>query len=255
MGKPKMCFLASSAPEAQQALRDLKQLYPHHAPMEADVLVPLGGDGFMLKVLHQYQPLGKPVYGMNCGSVGFLMNQYQVDGLEERISHAQRTDLYPLKMEAQCQDGSVLASHAINEVSLLRQTYQAAWITVEIDGVLRLDPLVADGILIATPAGSTAYNLSVSGPILPIGAPLLALTPTSPFRPRRWRGALLPEQSRVTFIIQDPDKRPVSATADDFEVRHVKKVEVYQDKTFSYQLLFDLNHNLEERILREQFLT
>jgi len=249
-----LAFIAAVTEEAQKAKETLEQLYSSTTPDKADVIIVLGGDGFMLKTLHQCQSLEKPVYGINCGTVGFLMNTYQEGNLLDRLSSANETVLHPLKMVATDESGNRLAAHAINEVSLLRQTAQAAKIRIYVDHVLRLDTLVCDGILIATPAGSTAYNLSAHGPIIPINGELLALTPISAFRPRRWRGALLPHTAHVTLEILEADKRPVSASADDYEVRNIQKVEVYQDPQTRYRLLFDPHHNLEERILGEQFL-
>jgi NAD+ kinase len=250
----KLAFIAAVTEEAQKAKETLEQLYPSTTPDKADVIIVLGGDGFMLKTLHQYQSLEKPVYGINCGTVGFLMNTYQEGNLLDRLSSAKETVLHPLKTVATDQGGNHFTAHAINEVSLLRQTAQAAKIRIYVDHVLRLDMLICDGILIATPAGSTAYNLSAHGPIIPINGELLALTPISPFRPRRWRGALLPHTAHVTLEVLEADKRPVSASADDYEVRNIQKVEVSQDPQTRYRLLFDPHHNLEERILGEQFL-
>jgi NAD+ kinase len=250
-----LAFIAAATEEAQKAKEALERLYPSTIPDKADIIIVLGGDGFMLKSLHQFQPLEKPVYGMNCGSVGFLMNGYQETNLLDRLKAAKETILYPLKMTAMDEGGKSFIAHAINEVSLLRQTAQAAKIRIYVDQVPRLDALVCDGVLIASPAGSTAYNLSAHGPIIPINANLLALTPISAFRPRRWRGALLPDTAHVTLEILEIDKRPVSAAADGLEVRDVRKVEIYQDRKTRYRLLFDPDHNLEERILGEQFLT
>lgn len=249
----KLAFLAAPVKEAQKALRDFQKSCESVSPQEADVLVALGGDGFMLHVLHENQTLGKPVYGINFGSVGFLMNADTPNNLYDRISRAQPTVLNPLKMIAHPAKGNPICAHAINEVSLLRQTSQAAKIRIYSDGIQRLESLVCDGILLATPAGSTAYNLSAHGPIIPIGANLLAMTPISAFRPRHWRGALLPGGVKITFEILEAEKRRVNATADSFEVRDVVRVEIEQDKSLSYTLLFDPDHNLEERIIKEQF--
>lgn len=248
-----IAFIAAVTEDAQKAKLALEMLYPSTSPEKADVIVVLGGDGFMLKTLHHLKTFNKPVYGMNCGSVGFLMNPYQETGLFDRIAVANETILHPLKMTTTDAFGKQVQAHAINEVSLLRQTAQAAKIRIYVDHVVRMEMLVCDGILVATPAGSTAYNLSAHGPIIPINANVLALTPISPFRPRRWRGALLPDTASVTFEILETDKRPVSATADDFEVRNVQKVDIFQDRASPYTLLFDPQHNLDERILGEQF--
>lgn len=247
-------FIAAATQEAQNAKEALQYIYPSTTPDRADVIIVLGGDGFMLKSLHQFQSLEKPVYGINCGSVGFLMNAYQEENLLDRLKAAKETVLHPLKMTALDESGKSFSAHAINEVSLLRQTAQAAKIRIYVDQVTRLDTLVCDGVLIASPAGSTAYNLSAHGPIIPINAKLLALTPISAFRPRRWRGALLPDTAHVTLEILETDKRPVSASADGFEIRDVQRVEIHQDAKTRYRLLFDPHHNLEERILGEQFL-
>jgi NAD+ kinase len=251
----KLALIATATQEAQKAKETLQQLYSPTTPEKADVIIVLGGDGFMLKTLHQLQSLEKPVYGINCGTVGFLMNTYQGSDLLNRLQEAKETALHPLKMTATDGGGKYTTAHAINEVSLLRQTAQAAKIRIYVDGVMRLDALVCDGVLIATPAGSTAYNLSAHGPIIPITANLLALTPISAFRPRRWRGALLPDKAHVTIEILEADKRPVSASADGYEVRNAQQVEICQDFQARYRLLFDPHHNLEERILGEQFVT
>jgi NAD+ kinase len=250
----KLAFIAAATEEAQKAKQSFQQFYESTTPEQADIIIVLGGDGFMLKTLHHVQPLGKPVYGMNCGSIGFLMNAYQESNLLERLEMAIETILHPLKMIATDDTGKQITAHAINEVSVLRQTAQAAKIRIYVDQIPRLDMLIGDGVLIATPAGSTAYNSSAHGPIIPMNANLLALTPISVFRPRRWRGALLPDTAHVTLEILETDKRPVSASADDHEVRNVQKVEVHQDLQTQYRLLFDPDHNLEERILGEQFL-
>ncbi len=251
----KIAFIASPIAEAQQARELLARRYGDVAPEQADVIVALGGDGFMLQTLHDFMTSGKPIYGMHRGTVGFLMNDYAVDDLNERLQAAENTIIHPLLMRATDADGRTHEYHAINEVSLFRQTYQAARLRILIDRKVRLEDLVADGVLVATPAGSTAYNLSVQGPIIPINAPLLALTPISPFRPRRWRGALLPHSAQVTIEVLEADKRPVAAVADHDEVRSVRKVDVRMDHNRSMQLLFDPGHSLDERILREQFWT
>jgi NAD+ kinase len=243
-------FVASPSPEAQEARERLVARYGNVDPATADAVVALGGDGFMLQTLHGFMNAGKPIYGMHRGTVGFLMNDFAEEGLSERLSAAQVTVIHPLLMCARDANGDLHEHHAINEVSLFRQTYQAARLRILVDGKERLADLIADGILIATPAGSTAYNLSVQGPI---NAPLLALTPISPFRPRRWRGALLPDSAQVTIEALEPEKRPVAAVADHDEVRSVRSVNVAMDHTIAITMLFDPGHSLDERILREQF--
>jgi NAD+ kinase len=250
----KLAFRAAPTVEAGRALEALEERYGRHPPEQADVIVPLGGDGFMLETLHAHLALAKPIYGMNLGTVGFLLNSYDAEDVPSRIERAQRVTLYPLRMRASLRDGSAVEAIGINEVSIYRESRQAAQLSVAIDGVVRLPELVCDGILIATPAGSTAYNLSAHGPIIPLAATLLALTPISPFRPRRWRGALLPAATRFVIKNLDPMKRPVSAVADFTEVRDVVRVEIREDRSLSFHLLFDPEHNLEERILKEQFI-
>lgn len=249
----KICFLASEAPEAQDAMRNLRHRYGHVPPAEADAIVALGGDGFMLHTLHGTMALDVPVYGMNCGTVGFLMNDYGDEDLRGRLARARRAVINPLRMQAIDRSGSTIEALAINEVSLLRETRQAAKIRILLDGEVRMPELICDGVLVATPAGSTAYNLSAHGPILPIGARLMALTPISAFRPRRWRGAILPWEARVRFEVLEFDKRPVSATADYIEVRDVRQVDVASAPEIEIKLLYDPGHGLEERLLREQF--
>lgn len=250
----KIAILADDHAPARDALRELERAYQHVAPDEADIIVALGGDGFMLTVAHRFMERGKPIFGMNLGSVGFLMNEYRPDGLTERLERAEPIVLHPLEMIASTTDGMKMKALAINEVSLLRALRLAAKIRIRIDNVVRMDELICDGVLLSTPAGSTAYNLSAYGPIIPLGAGLLALTPISAFRPRRWRGALLPHNSVVTFEIIDPHIRPVAAVADFTEVRDVARVVVRETKQVHISLLFDPEHNLEERILKEQFL-
>lgn len=250
----KLAFRASDTEEAQAALEQLEGRYPHVAPEDAEVIVALGGDGFMLETLHAYRDYGVPIYGMNLGTVGFLLNAFDVDNLPQRLEQATGVPLHPLRMRCRCADGGVRTGLGINEVSLFRETRQAANLRVEIDGVERLEHLVCDGVMVATPAGSTAYNLSAHGPILPTGANLLALTPISAFRPRRWRGALLPSKTRFTFHVLNPHKRPVSAVSDYTEIRSVVEVDVWEDRDITLRLLFDPEHNLEERILKEQFV-
>lgn len=250
----KIAFLSSPSPDALAAKQTLAALYPSVAPHEADVLVALGGDGFMLETMHTHLDTNVPIYGIHCGSVGFLMNALSPETLLQRLQKAKPTTLYPLEMTVQQRNGKSAKALAFNEVSLLRETRQAAKIQITIDGVVRLQELVCDGVLVATPAGSTAYNLSAHGPIIPLGAPLLALTPISAFRPRRWKGALLPDSAHLMLTIIDPQKRPVSAVADFTEMRDVTTVSICQTKAHKVTLLFDHDHNLEERILREQFL-
>jgi NAD+ kinase len=248
-----IAFVAGSSPEAREAHERLQSRYGNAEPDSSDVIVALGGDGLMLQTLHKFMTSGKPIYGMHRGTIGFLMNEYAEDGLNERLAAAQITVIHPLVMRATDARGRTHEHRAINEVSLFRQSAQAAHLRILIDGKERLAELVADGVLVSTPAGSTAYNLSVQGPIIPINASLLALTPISPFRPRRWRGALLPDKARVTLEVLDNDKRPVAAVADHDEVRSVRTVDVTMDHAIAINMLFDPGHNLDERILREQF--
>jgi NAD+ kinase len=249
----RIAFVASAGEEAQAALAQLVDLYGNCEPADADVVVALGGDGLMLQTLHQQMRTGKPIYGMHRGTVGFLMNEFSPHDLRARLSAARETLINPLLMRATDVHGAVHIHHAINEVALFRQTNQAVRLRILIDEHERMPELIADGILVATPAGSTAYNLSVQGPILPINAALLALTPISAFRPRRWRGALLPNAAYVVIEVLEGGKRPTAAAADHDEVRDVSRVEVLSDKTISMRMLFDPGHSLEERILREQF--
>lgn len=256
MGQPyeKMAFVASESESAQEALAALTRRYPDTPLDSADVIVALGGDGFMLQTLHRNMHRGLPLFGMKRGRVGFLMNAYRENDLPERIKQAETAELHPLRMRTECRGGESAEALALNEVSLLRQTRQAARIRVLVNGRERVPELVCDGILVATPAGSTAYNLSAHGPILPLDAGVLALTPISPFRPRRWRGAILPRTAHVRFEIIEAEKRPVSATADAHEVRDVVGVEVEEERDLKVRLMFDPEHNLEERIMGEQFL-
>jgi NAD+ kinase len=248
-----IAFVASQTPEAREAYAKLEKRYGNADPAKADVVVALGGDGLMLQTLHKFMNSGKPIYGMHRGTVGFLMNEFVEERLAERLAAAHITVIHPLVMQARDAQGRTHEHRAINEVSLFRQSAQAAHLRILIDGQERLTELVSDGVLVATPAGSTAYNLSAQGPIIPINAPLLALTPISPFRPRRWRGALLPNKANVTIEVMDADKRPVAAVADHDEVRSVRNVNIGMDHTISINMLFDPGHNLDERILREQF--
>jgi NAD+ kinase len=250
---PRIALVASPIAEAQDARARLAKRYGETPADEADIVVALGGDGLMLQTLHRFMTSGKPIYGMHRGTVGFLMNEFSEDRLPERLAEAQKTQIHPLLMRAVDANGQRHEAHAINEVSLFRQKYQAARLRVLIDGKERLSELVADGLMVATPAGSTAYNLSAQGPIIPINAPLLALTPISPFRPRRWRGALLPDGAKVVIEVLEAEKRPVAAVADHDEVRDVRSVEIGMDHNISIPMLFDPGHSLDERILREQF--
>jgi len=251
--QPRIAVVASKTPEGQASLVELQQIFGTLKPTEADVIVALGGDGFMLQTVHRHMALNKPVYGMKAGTVGFLMNQHRPEDLLDRIAAAQVTVLKPLEMVAVSEAGSSVNALAFNEVSLLRQTKQAAKIRVYLNGNVRLEELVCDGVLLSTPAGSTAYNLSAHGPILPLGSEVLAMTPISPFRPRRWRGAILRADTEVKLEILDHYKRPVSATADSSEVRDVVEVSIRESRDRTVTLLFDPEHNLEERILNEQF--
>jgi NAD+ kinase len=254
MALKQVAFVAAPTDIAREARAKLGKRYGDSPIDEAEVIVALGGDGFMLETLHANIHHNLPIYGMNCGTVGFLMNGYDEADLPARIGRAQSVRLHPLAMQVKTAGGVSSTALAINEVSLLRQTRQAAKLRIRIDGKVRMEELVCDGALVATPAGSTAYNLSAHGPILPMGAGLLALTPISAFRPRRWRGALLPYDALVEFEILESEKRPVAAVADFTEVRDVMTVGVREDRTIVLDLLFDPEHNLEERILAEQFL-
>jgi len=252
--RKKLSFLASNTPVAQASRMELAARYGDVTPQEADVIVALGGDGFMLGTLHDYNNLGIPVYGMNRGTVGFMMNEYAPHGLIQRLDKAEEAVIHPLRMRAHCIDGHEVEALAINEVSLLRQGAQAAKLRVLVDGKLRMPELVCDGALLATPAGSTAYNYSAHGPILPIGAEILALTAVAAFRPRRWRGALLPMTAKVRFEVLEAEKRPVAAVADGQEARTVKWVEIENAPDVSHRILFDPDHGLEERLIAEQFV-
>jgi len=254
IANPRIAFLASSTGEAQDALKALQALHGNSAPEDADVLCALGGDGFMLQSLHRYGNLGKPVFGMKLGTVGFLMNHHREQDLLERIGNAEPAKLRPLEMLVLTEAGTSTSLLAYNEVSLLRQTRQAAHLSIDLNGQTRVDELVCDGVLVATPAGSTAYNFSAHGPILPLGSHTIALTPIAPYRPRRWRGAILKADTEVRFNVLDPYKRPVSATADSHEVRDVVEVTIRESRDRMVTLLFDPEHNLEERILSEQFV-
>ncbi len=255
MFEKKLALMASSTAEAQAAAAELKTHYEFVDAAEADILVVLGGDGQMLHVMHEFSGRGLPIYGMNCGTVGFLMNDFDSAGLHERLKRAEKFVLNPLRMEVTTVGGDHIVAMAINEVSLLRETRQAAKIEITIDGKVRMPMLIADGVLVATPAGSTAYNLSADGPILPLGCDLLALTPISAFRPRRWPGALLPATADIHLKILEAAKRPVSAVADQLEVRDVASVSIKSDKHVSLELWSDPGHTLAERVLNEQFET
>lgn len=249
----RLAFVSASTDEATEARDSLITRYGEVPPDQSDVVVALGGDGHMLETLRGAIGSGKPIYGMNRGTVGFLMNAFEPEDLPERIRKAQPVTLYPLRMRATCRDGSITEGLAINEVSLYRSSAQAAKIRIRVDGVVRMEELVCDGVLVSTPAGSTAYNLSAHGPIIPLGADILALTPISAFRPRRWRGALLPRSARIVFETIRPEKRPVNAVADVMEVKDVVEVEVWEDRSVKLTVLYDPEHNLEERVLMEQF--
>lgn len=255
-GVPKLALVVSDSAQAQSGAKALIDSHAWVSAEEADVLVVLGGDGFLLHVLHEMLDTGdiKPVYGMNLGTVGFLMNgQHDHNPIEQRIAQAHRVPVSPLRMEATTQDGRTFSYYAINEVSLLRETRQTAKLEIRINGRVRMEELAGDGILVATPVGSTAYNLSANGPILPLGSRMLALTPMSPFRPRRWKGAIMPESAIVEFRVHEPDKRPVAAVADQKEVRDVSTVKISASVEKELTLLFDPGYTLEERIFAEQF--
>ena len=254
-GTPRIAVVAAETEAAQQALTELSRLYRCVAPERAEIVVSLGGDGFLLETLHRFLPQGVPIYGMHRGSVGFLMNLYRPDSLMERLAEAQPVVLHPLEMIARDAEGVRYRALAFNEVSLLRESRQAAKLRVAVDGVVRIEELMADGILVATPVGSTAYNLSAHGPIIPLGAGVLALTPISAFRPRRWRGALLRHEAQVRIEALETDKRPVSAVADFTEARDVVSVEIHENRDIEMTLLFDYEANLEERVFKEQFAT
>jgi NAD+ kinase len=249
----RIAILAAPTPAAEIARERLLALYKTCPPEEADVIVAIGGDGFMLSTQFQLLDTGKAVFGMNQGTVGFLMNRYDEANLLERIEAASQERIHPLQMLATDASGNCHRSMAFNEVSLFRQSAQAARLHIEIDGIVRMEALVCDGVMVATPQGSTAYNLSAHGPILPLRAPLLALTPVSPFRPRGWKGALIPNLSRVKITALEPEKRPVNAVADNTEIKNAVTVEIYEDRDATGHLLFDPEHTWEERILEEQF--
>ena len=253
MSHQRIHFRASDAADAQQAFRRLVAIYGQYPPAECDAIVALGGDGMMLHTLHETLHHRRPVYGMNRGTVGFLMNEYAEEGLRERLAAAERYPIHPLKMRATTVHGLTTEALAFNEVSLLRQTYQASRLRVSVDGRERMPLLICDGLIVATPVGSTAYNLSAHGPILPLEADMMALTPVAAFRPRRWRGAILPRSAPVVIEVLDAQKRPVLAVADSAEVRQVARVEVAFHPEVEIEMMFDPGHGLSERLLREQF--
>ncbi len=254
----KIAIVADDSDKAVEALSRLKYLYDSLSrdvkPEEADLIIVLGGDGFLLHTMHQYMQYNVPFFGMNRGTIGFLLNNYDEKNLPERLEKAEITELHPLEMVATCKDGKTFVKKAINEVSLLRESAQAAKLRVDVQKVTHIEELVCDGVLVATPAGSTAYNLSANGPVIPLKSGILAVTPISPFRPRRWRGALIPSDMKVTFDILNPQKRPVSAVADFHEIRDVVRVEVYEDRETTIKILFDGDHTLLDRMIKEQFV-
>ncbi|KKB80416.1 inorganic polyphosphate kinase [Devosia soli] len=252
-GNPRVSVVTNETPGADAAAARLRQQFGDIAPEDADFVIALGGDGLMLQTLHRVMTSDVPVYGMNFGSVGFMMNDFSEQDIVQRLISAQRTKIYPLSMDVLDASGNRQKALAFNEVSLFRSTHQAAKIQISVDNEIRLDELICDGILLSTPAGSTAYNLSAHGPILPIEAPLLALTPLSPFRPRRWRGAILSNRAEVRFTLREAEKRPVSAVADNVEIQNVREVTVREDRSHGVTLLFDPGKSLEERVLSEQF--
>ncbi len=250
----KIAFFAADTADAQHALQALTNMYGQAEPDQAEVFVVLGGDGTMLETLHETIDFDKPVYGMNRGSVGFLLTPYREENVPERLAQAQSVTIHPLKMKAICQDGREHEAIAFNEVSLFRESRFAAKLAITVDEVQRMSEMICDGLIVSTPAGSTAYNLSAHGPIIPLSTDVLAMTPISPFRPRRWRGALLPYKSEIRLNVLESLKRPVSAAADFIEIRDVESVEVWESRSISRTLIFDPDHNLEERILKEQFM-
>lgn len=249
----KLSVIASNKPASQEALDALKKKFPLVAPSDADVLIVLGGDGFMLRTLHEKINRPIPIFGMNCGKVGFLLNEFSLENLEERIKKAEKVILKPLEMNAENIYGKTQTSYAINEVSIYRQSSQAAHLSIRVDNQKHLPELVCDGILVATPAGSTAYNLSANGPIIPIGSNIMALTPICAFRPRRWKGALLPHNAKVEIDVIEAEGRPVSAVSDYLEFSNIKKVQIQESDKIELPLLFDPEHNLEKRVIKEQF--
>jgi len=250
----RIACVASDSGQAQEALTEITRRYPLVEPDQADVIVALGGDGFLLRVMHEFLDQGRPIFGMNRGTVGFLMNEYRPDGLEERVAAAIGRRIHPLALTATQADGEITAARAFNEVALTRSSGQSAHIRVLVDGIERIPLFIGDGMIVATAAGSTAYNLSAHGPIIPLGAELLALTPVSPFRPRRWKGALVPRSTEIVLENLDPGKRPLAVTADFHEVAAVVATSIAEDRSVSIELLFDSDHSLEERIIAEQFV-
>ena len=253
-GPLKIHFHAAQTQEAQQALAELTAVYGQVTPEEADMLIPLGGDGTMLETLHQYEGLNKPIYGMNLGSIGFLLNPYSKDDLQERLAKSESVELRPLKMTAHTTDGKKVEGLAFNDVALIRQNRHAAKIKIKVDGTEPMNEvLISDGLIVCTPAGSTAYNLSAGGPIIPLKTNVIALTPNNPFRPRNMRSVLLPAEAKITLEVIEPDFRGVRAETDAIEVPDVTRVEVHQSRSHHVKLLYDPDHNLEKRILKEQF--
>lgn len=253
MKNKKLHFLSADTAEAQKALKNLISLYGQTSIGESDILVVLGGDGTILHTIQNYIQEKKLIFGMNKGSIGFLMNNYHEDNLLDRIKKAQSVTIYPLILNAELKNGKKITAHAFNEVSLFRQSYQAAKIQIQVDEKIRIEELICDGIMLSTPAGSTAYNLSANGPILPIEAPLMALTPISPFRPRRWHGALLSKYRKVRFKVLEQEKRPVNLAADNIELKSISSVSITTDKEKNATLLFDPDHSWDEKIIKEQF--
>lgn len=253
-----IAILADDSEKAQEAKKLLVERYsfinPKLKPQKANLVIALGGDGFMLHTMHQLMEHDVPIFGMNRGSIGFLLNKFSKLHLEERLQNTKTAILHPLQMKVVCTDGKKLTQLAINEVSLLREKAQAAHISISVDGHVQIEEMVCDGVMVSTPAGSTAYNLSANGPVVPLNSDILALTPISPFRPRRWRGALLPSNKTISFEVLQPKKRPVSAVADFHEIRDVREVHVVEDKTRQIKLLFDAGSTLQDRIIKEQFV-
>lgn len=250
---PKIAFYASEKPKSQEALAQMRGRYESVSPQEADIIVTLGGDGTMLRALHEFARLGKPLYGLNLGTLGFLLNSYAPDDLPQRLARAKGFDIHPLLMQTQDRQGRTHEEIAFNEVSMLRETHTAAHLKISIDGAVRMPKLVCDGILVSTPVGSTAYNSSAGGPIVPLGGNVLPLTPISVFRPRRWMGALIHHDAEIVIEVLEPDDRPVSATADSKEVRDVSSIAIREVRDIACRLLFDPDNHLAERIFAEQF--